>query len=78
MSMNNTVKIFAVCVAAPVVALGVAAPTAWAKTGTGHSHHNGDPFVDHQNDGPVVNRIFVLQPSFVPPAEHHPPNLGID
>jgi hypothetical protein len=28
--MNNTIKIFAVCVAAPVVALGVAAPAAWA------------------------------------------------
>jgi hypothetical protein len=41
--MNNTVKLVAVCVAAPVMALGVAAPTAWAETGTGHSHTNGGP-----------------------------------
>jgi hypothetical protein len=33
--MKNTIKFVAVCVAAPVVALGVAAPTAWAETGTG-------------------------------------------
>jgi hypothetical protein len=29
--MNNTIKFVAVCVAAPVMALGVAAPTAWAN-----------------------------------------------
>jgi hypothetical protein len=38
--MNNTIKFFAVCVAAPVMALGVAAPTAWAKTGTGPCSSN--------------------------------------
>jgi hypothetical protein len=86
--MNNTIKLVAVCVAAPVMALGVAAPTAWAETGTGHSHtnggpivdhHNGDPVVDHHNGGPVVNHIFVPPQVFVPPpAEHHAPNIGFE
>jgi hypothetical protein len=49
--MKNTVKFVAVCAAAPVVALGVGAPTAWAEPGTGHSHTNGGPIVDsHTNE----------------------------
>jgi hypothetical protein len=63
--MNNTVKFVAVCVAAPVMALGVAAPTAWAETGTGHSHTNGGPIVDsHTNGGPIVH---IPPPAFEEP-----------
>ena len=36
--MDNTIKFVAVCVAAPVVALGVGAPAAWASPSTSGDH----------------------------------------
>jgi hypothetical protein len=50
MSMINTIKVFAVCVGAPLLALGVAAPTAWAAPPTDNGATvsiNGNPVTSH-------------------------------
>jgi hypothetical protein len=87
--MKNTVKFFAVCVAAPVMALGVAAPTAWAN-GAIHSHnnivgvdssHNDIVGVDSSHNN-IVGREAVLDPRLGPaPAQRGPirgPIVDID
>jgi hypothetical protein len=66
--MNNTIKIFAVCVATPVMALGVAAPTAWADVDINNRLVNTDghnPETIH-NPAPPHPEIRIE-----PPSPHH-------
>jgi hypothetical protein len=64
--MNNTIKFVAVCVAAPVMALGVAAPTAWAQV---HPHGGGVQF-DEPPPPLVEPEIGIFK------LEHHMPHVA--
>jgi hypothetical protein len=65
--MKNTVKFVAVCVATPVVALGVAAPTAWAEVQPHGAHGGGLP------EPPRIEPHGGIDPHEPPRGGHHGP-----